>query len=196
MPNFYTSDQHFGHTAFQARPGMPRHGLFKDTFHMDSHMIECWNSVVAPGDTVYHLGDLFVRCSPQYAHGILYRLNGDIILILGNHDKLVRKNKTIRERIKEVHEGFIEVGMKPFTEQKVTLCHYKMQVWNKSHYGSWHCYGHSHSGEYSCTGISMNVCCDLHNFIPLRESQVASILKKKEESWVSPFGREKKPEHF
>ena len=28
--------------------------------------------------------------------------------------------------------------------QLVVLCHYAMRVWDRSHYGSWHLYGHSH----------------------------------------------------
>ena len=29
-------------------------------------------------------------------------------------------------------------------EQDIVLCHYAMRVWQKSHYGAWMLYGHSH----------------------------------------------------
>jgi len=28
--------------------------------------------------------------------------------------------------------------------QLIVLCHYSLRVWDRSHYGSWHLYGHSH----------------------------------------------------
>ena len=56
---------------------------FTSTEEMDEAMVERWNSVVGPNDTVYHLGDVVInRKSLQ----ILNRLNGDKVLIRGNHD--------------------------------------------------------------------------------------------------------------
>lgn len=52
---------------------------------MDEHMIEQHNSVVRPNDKVYFLGDL--TFSKKNMH-LISRLNGDKILIKGNHDTL------------------------------------------------------------------------------------------------------------
>lgn len=54
-------------------------------------MIERWNSVVSSNDTVYHLGDFcFCKRGESYeevAMNYLSKLNGRVILVLGNHDR-------------------------------------------------------------------------------------------------------------
>jgi calcineurin-like phosphoesterase family protein len=50
---------------------------------MDEEMVKRWNATVKPKDKVYHLGDVVIN---HKALSILYRLNGDKVLIKGNHD--------------------------------------------------------------------------------------------------------------
>lgn len=50
---------------------------------MDEAMVENWNRVVSPTSTIYHLGD--VAINRRHLH-TLSRLNGDKVLIKGNHD--------------------------------------------------------------------------------------------------------------
>ena len=45
-----------------------------------------WNSVVKPGDKVYHLGDVTFGNKENYIKNIHKRLNGKKRLIVGNHD--------------------------------------------------------------------------------------------------------------
>jgi len=90
MAIFFTSDNHFGHHNIIAYCGRP----FKNVDHMDRVMIENWNSIVKPEDTVFHLGDMaFHKKVPQY----IEQLNGNIIWVKGNHDK--SKDVLIREMI-------------------------------------------------------------------------------------------------
>lgn len=49
----------------------------------DEEMINRWNSVVRTQDKVYHLGDVAI---PRIGLKRLERLNGDKVLISGNHD--------------------------------------------------------------------------------------------------------------
>lgn len=75
------SDTHFGHANIikyeaEARP-------FACLHDMHEAMIEKWNAVVKPEDTVWHLGDV---CFGQDNLAIVARLNGYKKLILGNHD--------------------------------------------------------------------------------------------------------------
>lgn len=89
MPNiFFISDTHFGHTAcwrdFKAKadknePMRP----FSSTEEMDETMVSNWNNVVGPKDKVYHLGDFAIARKNVAFAG---RLNGDKVLIRGNHD--------------------------------------------------------------------------------------------------------------
>lgn len=78
MTVFFTSDTHFSHgrtLEFSRRP-------FADVAAMDAALIANWNSVVRPGDTVYHLGDFGSLESLRY----LSQLNGKIIFLPGNYE--------------------------------------------------------------------------------------------------------------
>lgn len=78
MTTFFTSDTHFGHQRtleYSRRP-------FADVASMDAALIANWNSVVQPGDTVYHLGDFGTLESLNFAR----KLNGRIIFLPGNYD--------------------------------------------------------------------------------------------------------------
>lgn len=59
---------------------------FTSTEEMDEVMISNWNSVVRPQDKVYHLGDI-AMCNSTMLRAIFSRLNGEKILIKGNHDR-------------------------------------------------------------------------------------------------------------
>ncbi|NBO29921.1 hypothetical protein EB118_17115 [bacterium] len=87
MPTtFLVSDTHFGHektcTVFKRADGSPLRP-FKDAEEMDEEMIKRWNDRVRPKDKVYHLGDVVIN---RKFLSVLGRLNGDKVLIRGNHD--------------------------------------------------------------------------------------------------------------
>lgn len=87
MPaTFIVSDTHFGHentcTKFKREDGSPLRP-FKDAEEMDEFMIKAWNERVRPNDKVYHLGDVAIG---RKHLNTLRRLNGDKVLIKGNHD--------------------------------------------------------------------------------------------------------------
>ncbi|GAG15408.1 unnamed protein product, partial [marine sediment metagenome] len=52
---------------------------------MNEGLIKNWNSVVETSDIVYHLGDFGFGSTPILRE-LLDRLNGNVILIKGNHD--------------------------------------------------------------------------------------------------------------
>ena len=52
---------------------------------MDAELKRRWNEVVKPDDTVYHLGDVCMRKHQTEYWG--RELNGNKILVLGNHDR-------------------------------------------------------------------------------------------------------------
>lgn len=135
---------------------------------MDEKIIENWNKVVTKEDTVYHLGDFSFADPLPY----LERLNGTIILVPGNHDRAGKFYGKIK-----ILPALCEIKV---NEQSIVLCHYAMRVWNKSHYGSWMCYGHSHSNlPDDPNSRSIDVGVDCHNFTPLSFDQVKEIMDKK-----------------
>lgn len=83
---FLISDTHFGHTntwqKFTLPDGSPLRP-FSSTEEMDETMVDNWNRVVRPKDTVYHLGDVVIA---RRNLETVKRLNGRKILIRGNHD--------------------------------------------------------------------------------------------------------------
>ena len=168
---------------------------------MDKQLIANWNSVVRPEDEVYHLGDLFFKCSVGYAHNILDQLNGKITVICGNHDKIIRNQKPLRDRFHAVYgyekevDVILSIPLKPWTEQRMCMSHYKMQTWNKSHYGCWHIYGHSHGSQLPCNSLSVNVCVDLWEYIPIHEAKLAGYFEELAKNWTPPFGKEKRKGH-
>ena len=78
---FITSDTHFGHD----REFLYGPRGFSNIDDHDKAVIQNWNSVVQPDDTVYHLGDVMLNDND---HGMecLRQLNGTIIIVPGNHD--------------------------------------------------------------------------------------------------------------
>jgi calcineurin-like phosphoesterase family protein len=87
MPSvFLVSDTHFGHTGvcrFMREDGVTKLRPWDDPAEMDEEMIRRWNDRVRPSDKVYHLGDVVIN---RRALPTLARLNGDKVLIRGNHD--------------------------------------------------------------------------------------------------------------
>jgi calcineurin-like phosphoesterase family protein len=87
MPaSFVVSDTHFGHAGvckFTEADGVTKIRPWTDPEQMNEDMIRMWNDTVRPGDKVYHLGDVVIN--RRYLP-VLDRLNGDKVLIKGNHD--------------------------------------------------------------------------------------------------------------
>lgn len=129
---WFTSDTHFGHTNIIRYSGRP----FDTVEEHDVALIANWNDCVQQGDDVFFLGD-FAFKNKQAAADIRKRLNGNIHFIEGNHDSAAHGIRQTFIWFKQMHD--IDVG-----EQRITLCHYAMRVWNRSHHGAWHLYGHSH----------------------------------------------------
>lgn len=78
---FFTSDTHFGHANIIKLCNRP----FKDVEEMNEKLIENWNKVVSEDGTVFHLGDFAFGGSGLW-NSVIPRLNGQIYLIIGNHE--------------------------------------------------------------------------------------------------------------
>lgn len=74
---YVIGDTHFGHAKVASARG------FSSTEEHDAHLIQRWNSVVNPRDTVWHLGDVLFASNFK----ALESLNGLKKLVMGNHDR-------------------------------------------------------------------------------------------------------------
>jgi calcineurin-like phosphoesterase family protein len=79
---------------------------WNDPEEMDEFMVKAWNERVKPNDKVYHLGDVVIN---RRAHKTLSRLNGDKVLIRGNHD--IFRDEEYREYFRELRAYHVMNGM-------------------------------------------------------------------------------------
>ena len=105
---FLTSDTHFGHTGvcrFTNSDGSKMRP-WTDPDEMDEEMVKRWNETVRPKDKVYHLGDVVIN---RKALKIMSRLNGDKVLIRGNHD--IFRDDEYRQYFRELRAYHVMNGM-------------------------------------------------------------------------------------
>ncbi len=175
---WWVSDTHFFHRniiKYSKRPFAPDHefesGQISDASvaAMNEAMVERWNARVAPRDTVWHLGDFALSSNQDAVADLAQRLNGEINLIIGNHDPAwVRKLPRWR-------------SVQPYKEIRsqgrfIVMSHYAMRVWNKSHYGSIMLDGHSHGTLPGCNQ-SLDVGVDDWDYAPVSLDEILARLK-------------------
>jgi calcineurin-like phosphoesterase family protein len=183
MSIWFTADTHFGHANIIRYCERP----FDSLQEMDEVLIESWNQVIRPKDTIYHLGD-FTLSGREEANYYFSRLNGNVSVIPGGHDsRWIRKGEYHSKSgypvniLPPLHT--IKVSITGLEQSKlVVLCHYSMRVWDRSHYGSWHLYGHSH-GKLPSQKNSLDVGVDCWDYKPISiETIYKAIRNYSEES--------------
>lgn len=139
MSTFFTSDTHFSHRHILTYTNRP----FRSVDEMDAAFVERWNATVSPRDTVWHLGD-FCLSSVGRAVEVAKSLSGHKHIVWGNHDKAVRKDAAFLAQW-ESHHDLVTIKVQDgATVQRIVACHYAMKIWDRSHHGAWHLFGHSH----------------------------------------------------
>jgi calcineurin-like phosphoesterase family protein len=157
---FFTADTHFGHKNICRLCNRP----FSSVEEMDRELITRWNYVVEDGDVVYHLGDFAFKDPDYYKE----KLNGSVVFLKGDHDSWM-KGVYFPSLIIIKPLGLLdEYG----NQREITLCHWAMRSWQKSHYASWHLFGHHH-GKLEPYGLSFDVGVDTHNFFPYSMTEIS-----------------------
>ncbi len=136
MPSvFLVSDTHFGHAGvcrFLREDGTKLRP-WDSPEEMDEHMVKVWNETVKPTDKVYHLGDVVIN---RKALSILHRLNGDKVLIRGNHD--IFRDEEYRNFFRELRAYHVMNGM--------ILSHIPIHTESLARFGV-NIHGHLHSNR-------------------------------------------------
>jgi len=140
---FFTSDLHFGHEnviGFDKRP-------FATVEEMDTELVRRWNAKVGKGDLVYVLGDMIWKTRNGDAEQLIKSLNGQIILIKGNHDRFLHnaKAKNALAGVKDYDD--ICVRLEDGSSRRVILCHYFIPFYIGYRHQGIHLHGHSHNSE-------------------------------------------------
>lgn len=179
---FFTSDLHFGHEnviRFDNRP-------FNAVEEMDEEMIKRWNAKVSKGDIVYVLGDFIWKAATNEAVSIIRRLNGQIILIKGNHDRFLH-NAAAKKALAGIKDyDDICVTLEDGTTRRCILSHYFIPFYNGHRYQAIHLHGHSHFTEESAEEVRIttelnekgydlkiyNVGCMYWNYTPVTLDEI------------------------
>ena len=130
---YYISDSHFGDERVMRLAKRPFHSVND----MDDTMISLWNKQVGGTDVVYVVGDFAI--DSQTAIKTLKQLNGQKILILGNHDAC------LNEQALQYFESTATICTIKDGVHSVTLCHYPLLSYENSIYNGYHVFGHIHN---------------------------------------------------
>jgi len=106
---FLVSDTHFGHKGvchFTRNDGVTKLRPWDTPEEMDEAMVKAWNERVGPKDKVYHLGDVVIN---RKSLTTMSRLNGDKVLIRGNHD--IFPDDEYRKYFRELRAYHVIEGM-------------------------------------------------------------------------------------
>jgi calcineurin-like phosphoesterase family protein len=99
---------------------------------------------------------------------------------MGNHDKGISQFGHKFGWVKDIYTVKVKDDDSPRGIQDIVLLHYAMRVWNKSHHGAFHCYGHSHhSLPDDPNALSMDVGVDGWDYAPLSYREIKAFMKKK-----------------
>lgn len=162
---YFTSDLHFYHKNIMKYS--PSFRDFKDTDEMNEKLIELWNGVVTPEDTIYNLGDLSMAANTKKIIEVAKRLNGKHFLILGNHDYPIKSDREkLIEMIKDdgnkLFEDIRDYKFLTFPGVQIALSHYPMAGWENQQHGAIMLHGHLHDYITNVKGKILNVGFDLH----------------------------------
>lgn len=174
---FFTSDTHFHHTNIIRYCKRP----FSSIEEMDKALINNWNKVVPPDGIVFHLGDFCFGGSAEIKN-LLSKLNGKIILIKGNHDRISKGMESMFEHVS--YEMNIKID-----DYKIILNHYPLLTFAGAlkPKPTIQLFGHVHSGPY-CNGSDKvrlkylhpsqyDVGVDNNNYKPVSWKEIVNIIE-------------------
>jgi len=137
MKTFFTADTHFEHEKFY-NPQITR------PFTMDAWnemLLDRVNTMIGRQDRLFILGDFAWKRPGYWRQQIRCR---NVILILGNHDKVGKCRAVFGGNLYQTHVVKILDGAHVF------MSHYPHAHWPGSHHGHLHVYGHCHNQREAC----------------------------------------------
>jgi calcineurin-like phosphoesterase family protein len=169
MTTWFTADTHFGHANILEYCNRP----FATADEMDEAMVANWNSLVQPGDTVWHLGDFAFgpKVTQERVAQLYQRLHGTKYFIEGNHDAMLKRVLLQFDNLDSI-SLYQEIEVE---HQKIVLFHYGLRTWRHDLRGAWHLYGHSHGG-LPPLGKSRDVGVDECGFAPISFQELKIIM--------------------
>jgi len=187
---FLTSDFHFSHKNIIKYCNRP----FSSVEEMDKKLIQNINDIVGEEDVLWFLGDFCFARHDYFEVAKRYRDRihcKNVSCIFGNHD-----GKEIAPLFSSAQD-YAEIK---WQGQMIVVCHYLMAVWNRSHHGAIHCYGHSHStvekwadkvmpGRRSIDVGVDNAAKILGEYRPFSFEEIMGIMKNKKGHSIDHHGK-------
>lgn len=154
---------------------------------MDDTIIKNINDRVGRKDRLYHCGDFAFAYDKVYLETCREyrdRINcQNIFMIFGNHDKEILGKAgfiwATPAKVVEINGTYIHLSHNPIFPG----------CWDRSHYGSWHLFGHVHGsldghriGEFKSVppwALMLDVGVDSHNFFPWHFEEIREHMNKK-----------------
>jgi calcineurin-like phosphoesterase family protein len=168
---FLVSDTHFGHAGvcrFTRNDGVTKLRPWDNPEEMDEEMVKRWNETVRPNDKVYHLGDVVIN---RKSLNIMHRLNGDKVLIRGNHD--IFKLEDYTQHFRDVRGYHVMNGM--------ILSHIPVHEESLGRFGV-NIHGHLHANRVMKNSVVDNryhcVCVEQTDFRPILFEDVIKKIKE------------------
>ena len=141
---WFTSDLHLAHrNIISIGGGRP----FDSVGRMEAYIIDAINDRVSCADTLWVLGDFYMRGTPGKVAPYLERIAcADVRLVRGNHDRLFGYGGGGFEgrRFSSVSD-YAELADPLGDGSRFVLSHYPMLDWDRMYHGSYMLHGHIHS---------------------------------------------------
>lgn len=177
---YFTSDTHYGHENIIKYCNRP----FADTTEMARALIDNWNKVVGPDDTVIHVGDVFFHLTDWEMSQTMQQLNGNKILVRGNHDRGPARMRNlgfslVLEEFKFVHDNIkFTVSHYPYRRTNVP---YDEKHVNKrpEDVGDWLIHGHVHD-RWKKKNRMINVSVEVWDYTPVSLEQICAHIRGKD----------------
>lgn len=175
---WFTSDWHLDHANIIKYSNRP----FANVEEQQKVILSNFFIKVKKGDIVYFLGDIafnsdaFQLFAKQFRQQ--YGTSVEFHYIEGNHEK------SIIPEIKRFATSYSKLNEIYWNDQPITLCHYIMYSFSKSHFNAWQIYGHHHGYvDTKMLGKRMNVCVELNNYSPVSIDNVAKWMDQQPNNW-------------
>lgn len=169
---FWTADHHLWHKTKSGSIIEYANRPFKNLDEMHEYCINEWNKVVGMGDLVWYLGD-FSFGNKLMVQTIRKYLNGKIILLMGNHDRIKNNNCGT---FKEVYRRQRQPIYTEVDGYKIAMAHRKeaLAFLDKTK-NDLFLHGHSHGnaineGKYFDVGVD-----NCPNFAPVTLEQILKL---------------------
>jgi len=171
---YFTTDTHFCHD----REFIYKERGFDSILQHDYILLQTICKTVKADDILWVLGDISWDDPVYYINLIAEECNVNVVT--GNHDQQLINDKNKLYKNVKLFTGFVNTK---FEGQKVTLSHFPLLNWEKSHYNSWQLYGHLHNKQIPIDGKLFDVCPTKDHLQPYSWDEIKIIMNSKLNNW-------------